>query len=191
MRTLTRTPAIPNGARALDLGCGSEPAFAHAEHVITADFHPSRCNGFPVVACKGEALPFADASFELVVSRVALPYMHIPTALREIRRVLLPGGRLWATLHLPRIATKRIGIGLRHFRIAEVGYQSTAIANAALLAFTDLQIPWIRHMIESVQTPLGISHALERAGYTDISTGIERDELRPGVWHFAVSAFKP
>ena len=194
MRILT---AIPNGrkvARALDLGCGAEPVFRYADLAYTpvaVDIQPAKYDGIPMVACKGEAIPFADASFDLVVSRLALPYMHIPTALREIRRVLLPGGRFWATLHLPRMAVNRIKIGIRELRLAEVAYQSAAIANAALLTVTDLQIPRIHHMIESVQTPMSIARALHRAGFTDISTGIERDEVRAGVWHFAVSAFKP
>jgi hypothetical protein len=34
--------------------------------------------------------------------------MHIPKTLREIRRVLVRGGCLWATLHLPVMATDRI-----------------------------------------------------------------------------------
>ena len=51
------------------------------------------------VRAAGEALPFAAASFDLVVSRVALPYMDLPVALAEMRRVLRAGGRLWLALH--------------------------------------------------------------------------------------------
>ncbi|MGB0110770.1 MAG: class I SAM-dependent methyltransferase [Terriglobales bacterium] len=43
------------------------------------------------VCCPAESLPFADSSFDRVVSSVALPYMDIPAALAEIRRVLHPG----------------------------------------------------------------------------------------------------
>jgi SAM-dependent methyltransferase len=47
----------------------------------------------------GEAIPYPDQSFDLVVSRVALAYSDIPAAVAEIRRVLKPGGRIWVTLH--------------------------------------------------------------------------------------------
>src|SRR5207245_7299416 len=46
-----------------------------------------------------ELLPFREASFDFVFSRVALPYMHIPKAASEMGRVLKPGGGLWCLLH--------------------------------------------------------------------------------------------
>lgn len=51
------------------------------------------------VQSRAESLPFPDHSFDLVFSRVALPYTNIPKALLEIKRVLKPGGRVWMTLH--------------------------------------------------------------------------------------------
>ena len=45
-----------------------------------------------LVCAAGENLPFADERFDLVFSRVALPYMDINRALREIARVLKRGG---------------------------------------------------------------------------------------------------
>jgi hypothetical protein len=42
-------------------------------------------------------------------------------------------------------------------------------------------------MIESVQTPVGITRALERANFVNISTAVERDGKKN---HFAALAFK-
>jgi ubiquinone/menaquinone biosynthesis C-methylase UbiE len=45
------------------------------------------------------ALPFADASFEVVWCQQGLQFIPDPgAALRDIRRVLVPGGRLACTV---------------------------------------------------------------------------------------------
>lgn len=45
------------------------------------------------------ALPFPDAAFDAVQARVALQFVpNVPAALRELRRVLRPGGRLLASV---------------------------------------------------------------------------------------------
>ena len=47
-----------------------------------------------VLQASVQALPFADASFESVASTFPTDYIFDPAALREIARVLRPGGRL-------------------------------------------------------------------------------------------------
>jgi len=43
---------------------------------------------------QAEELPFPDASFDIVVSSIAMHHTKVPRSLREIVRVLKPGGRL-------------------------------------------------------------------------------------------------
>jgi ubiquinone/menaquinone biosynthesis C-methylase UbiE len=65
-----------------------------------------------VVRASAEALPFADASFDTVVSTMVLCSVgDVPATLEEIGRVLRPGGRLLFLEHVrsdePRIARRQ------------------------------------------------------------------------------------
>jgi SAM-dependent methyltransferase len=95
----------------LDLGCGTgemtvEVAKATGLEVTGLDIEPeaielaaqyaSDCGMAPRmhwVVADVHALPFADSSFDLVISRGSIPFWrdHV-TALREVMRVLKPGG---------------------------------------------------------------------------------------------------
>ena len=62
-----------------------------------------------LMECSAERLPFADDSFDTVVATLVLCTVpDVPTALREIDRVLRPGGRLLFLEHVraddPRLA---------------------------------------------------------------------------------------
>ena len=95
--------------RALDLGCGVGGFLGGltgmSEHVVATDLDRAslafcRARGFPsAVVSNGYALPFADGAFDLVCLFDALE--HIPDearALREVARVLTPGGRIAVTV---------------------------------------------------------------------------------------------
>ena len=96
------------GGRVLDLGAGTGAAgraalAAGARSVVSADFAPGmlrRCGAraHPVVA-DATALPFRDASFDLVLAAFCLGHLSRPAAgLREVRRV---GTRLAASSFAP------------------------------------------------------------------------------------------
>jgi ubiquinone/menaquinone biosynthesis C-methylase UbiE len=64
----------------------------------------------------GESLPFDAGSFDRVISAVALPYMNIQKALSEIHRILVPGGRISLSLHLPSFTMLNFGTRLSQGR---------------------------------------------------------------------------
>lgn len=95
--------SVSSGARVLDVGAGDAPyreLFDHADY-ITADWGNSPHEGSPDVTASGDALPFADASFEAALLTQVLEHVPEPVAtLSEVFRVLAEGGRLFATVPL-------------------------------------------------------------------------------------------
>lgn len=97
-------------ARLLDLGCGaghaSFTAAARVAQVVAYDLSAQMLAVVKLAAAEkglgniqlqqgvAESLPFEDASFDLVISRYSAHHWHdVGQALREVRRVLKPGGR--------------------------------------------------------------------------------------------------
>jgi SAM-dependent methyltransferase len=60
-----------------------------------------------------ERLPFADAAFDLVLCRVAIPYTDNRQALQEMARVLRPGGLLLLKTHHARYYIQKALDGVR------------------------------------------------------------------------------
>jgi SAM-dependent methyltransferase len=94
-------------ARVLDVGCrtglvgGLLAGRAGIERVVAMDVAAEMVAqaGRPAVVGDEELLPFADASFDLVVSNLALHWTNdLPGALAQLRRALRPDGLLLAAL---------------------------------------------------------------------------------------------
>lgn len=131
--------ALPPGARVLDAGageCGFQPFFAATRYVgvdnMVGDpqWNYSRLS----VIANLDALPFPDASFSAALSIVVLEHLADPgVALRELRRVLEPGGRFliavpqfWELHQQPHDFFRYTRFGLEHllrsagFRVVQV-----------------------------------------------------------------------
>jgi SAM-dependent methyltransferase len=78
----------------LDVGAGNRPTYR--EDVINVEIVP-----YPTTDVVGasEYLPFADETFDLVISVAVLEHVRDPfAAARELQRVLKPGGRIFAAV---------------------------------------------------------------------------------------------
>ena len=91
-------PADPAGLRVLDVGSGTgKYGRALAElgfdvHAVDPDSALLEINPLPSTTDRAEELPFADASFDLVVSAQAWHWFDAEAASVEFARVLKPGG---------------------------------------------------------------------------------------------------
>jgi SAM-dependent methyltransferase len=102
---LEAAAATPAGSRVLDAGAGDAPyreLFTHCEYV-TADWPNSVHAGGRAadILASLEELPVEDGSFDAAISTQVIEHVPRPAAvLRELHRVLRPGGMLWLTAPL-------------------------------------------------------------------------------------------
>lgn len=98
---------VPQPARVLDLACGNAPLWPRLPgrsyvgiDVSAAELVAARRRGALTVICASAgALPLPDASVDVVVCSMAAQVLTpLPEVLAETARVLVPGGRLVATV---------------------------------------------------------------------------------------------
>lgn len=178
--------------RILDLGCGTgivarvlRERLGGAARLTGADINAGMlavarriAPDIEWVEASAAALPFADRSFEVVLAQQVLQFVpDRAAALREIRRVLVPGGRLIASTWRPRahqplfealgqIAERHLGPGndKRWALDADALHELLAAAG-----FTDIQLATAsleeRHAVFPIQANLG------GAGYANVDPG--------------------
>lgn len=111
--------------RILEVGCGAGVnllSLQRCAEVVGIDVEPLYLQVTPVLArleglpnprrlcAQAEHLPFEDRSFDVALFFGSLPYMQIELALREVARVLRPGGRIVAIQSdLAQVLTLRAG----------------------------------------------------------------------------------
>lgn len=206
---MTTAPALEfNGKsdiiRVLDVGCGFgdslneefqlrreglEPP-SHME-MVGVDIDEQRLAvakanypNFVFVCAQGEKLPFPDKSFDTVISRVAILYMDIPVALREMRRVLKPGGELRLKLHPLSFTLAELAAELRSgsllSRAKNLIYRLYVLANGVVfhLTGTNFRFPLAQHRRESFQTQSGMRRALLAAGFDQVDVSCWENQSR-------------
>lgn len=157
---LVDAAAIRPGMRVLDVACGTGiVARLAAERagpsgsVTGLDVHPGMIAvarsvsdsalGIDWRVASADAMPFADGSFDIVMCQMGLQFVPNPlAALREMRRVLVPGGRLVFNLPGPTppmmaalgdALARHAGSDAGHF-VEHVFWMSDAVAVGEMLA---------------------------------------------------------
>ena len=132
-----------NPEKVLDLGCGAGQELlpflektsatcvgvdvAPELGIITAEMFKNQKRA-AFFRAEGENLPFADASFDVVLCRVALPYMNNRRAIAEIARVLKPEGVLLLKTHAPRFYSGMIRERLKTKSPRQIAYPLICLA---------------------------------------------------------------
>ena len=150
------------GDRVLDAACGTgivtrvaAQRFTNLAHIIGVDLNPSMLDvarahtpttGVPVAWRQGDlgALPLPEESFEVVLCQQGLQFVPDPgVALREIRRVLVSGGRLAFTVfsEIPAYYAVLADALARHV--------STAAATSCLSRYTLQDATTLRALVDA------------------------------------------
>jgi len=178
--------------KVLDLGCGQGKTLSLwgvsvADEVVGIDIDESALaiarSKFPIrvyIQGAGERIPYADRSFDRVLSSVAIPYMNIPKALSEIHRVLRPCGSVGLSLHPLRFTLKELRSAFPY--PAAIIFRCYVLMNGACFHFFG------RAPGESFQTQRGMKLAMKRAGFVLIHF---RTQATPEGERFIVEAMKP
>jgi SAM-dependent methyltransferase len=128
LEALVRSHLYPQ-SHVLDLGCGRGGVVElfWREVRLAAGLDPDvpslaehRAPGMPVIRGRGENLPFAGASFNLIVCLWVLEHLDQPDVVfQEVRRVLRPGGHfvfLTPNLRNPLLLMNRLAKTLPHLQ---------------------------------------------------------------------------
>src|SRR6185503_8491892 len=168
--------------RILDIGCGA------GQTLIGSNLHAGVCAvGLDLdqsalamgkrlsptthfVSGRGEFLPFTNGFFDLVISRVSLPYMHISRALSEMARVTAPGGDLWLVLHPFSMTAKELRTNLTRLQLKAAVYRLWVLINGFSLNTLGKQLHWPGNEThyETWQTSKAMRRALWAAGFDQV-----------------------
>ena len=88
----------------------------------------------------GEHLPFADGSFDVVLCRVALPYMHNRRAIAEISRVMRSNGVFLLKTHAPPFYFGMIKQRAKTLNPKQIAYPLICLAGGMFHSLTGRQL---------------------------------------------------
>ncbi len=95
---------------------------------------------FAFIRSFGEKMPFADASFDVILCRVALPYMNNRETIAEIARVLSKNGVFLLKTHAPPFYFGMIRERIKTLSARQIAYPLICLAGGAFHSLTGTQL---------------------------------------------------
>ncbi len=96
-------------------------------------------NRFAFARSFGERMPFADASFDVVLCRVAIPYMNNRETIAEVARILRPKGVFLLKTHAPAFYFGMIKQRLKTLNPKQLAYPVICLTGGMLHSLTGKQ----------------------------------------------------
>lgn len=128
---------LPRSARMLDVGSADGPSVQWMRgpdrRVVSLDLHPGGLTPGEGVCGSVEALPFADETFDVVAAFDVVEHCESEaTAMAELARVLVPGGRLLLSVPAYQWAWSDHDVRAGHYRRYTRNRLVAALQNAGL-----------------------------------------------------------
>jgi SAM-dependent methyltransferase len=153
---------LPAHGRVLDAGCGAGPYVRAARARLTddgvlvgLDLNHGRLQVFAptdAAAVVGDvaALPFPDCMFDVVLAMHMLYHVpNLPDAVRELRRVLRPGGVLYALTNSEHAQSELAELYRRHGggeqAMADTRFSNESGTEVLRIAFADRDMQLVEH----------------------------------------------
>lgn len=179
----------------LDIGCGigqlfiasklSKDIFAVGVDIDLESlrYGIEQYRGIHYINSNSESLPFHESCFDLVVSRLSLPYTNIPQVITEINRVLKAGGRIWISLHASSMQRMHLLKSVRHLDVKDTIFRIYVLLNGFFLHWFGKVVPFpLLNKYESFQTSKGMARLLRANRFTNLKVTKEK--------HFVVTGIK-
>ncbi|HSK70470.1 MAG TPA: class I SAM-dependent methyltransferase [Pyrinomonadaceae bacterium] len=144
--------------RVLDIGCGAgqellpflekTEAFcvgldaAEEFGEVGTEFFAAKgfTENFALIRSQGEKLPFEEESFDVVLCRVALPYMNNRRTIAEIARIMRSGGVFLLKTHAPAFYFVMLWQRLKTFNPKQIAYPLICLTGSVWHQFTGRQL---------------------------------------------------
>ena len=88
----------------------------------------------------GESLPFSDASFDVVLCRVAIPYMNNRAIIAEVARILRPNGIFLLKTHAPAFYFGMIRERFGTFSLKQIAYPLICLTGSIVHSLSGRQM---------------------------------------------------
>jgi ubiquinone/menaquinone biosynthesis C-methylase UbiE len=89
---------------------------------------------------KGESLPFSDESFDVVLCRVALPYMNNRQTIAEVARILKPNGVFLLKTHAPPFYSAMLKERIKTLKPKQIAYPLICVVGSVFHILSGKQL---------------------------------------------------